>query len=74
MKMTLKTAAMVVLAVVCAAFAGSAAEGDRTGPRLEIASDRFDFGKVSQGEQAVHVFEFRNGGDDTLIIQKIQTS
>jgi hypothetical protein len=47
---------------------------EQKGPRLEIKEEHYDAGKVAQGEQVVHVFEVRNGGDAVLEIQKVQTS
>jgi hypothetical protein len=58
------------------AFAGNVAvfSQDHKAPRIEIKEERFDFGKVAPGEQAVHVFEIRNAGNDVLEVQKVQTS
>ena len=68
----------VVLAAVTTIFAvagsGTVFSQDLKAPRIEIKEERFDFGKVTQGEQAVHVFEIRNAWNDVLEVQKVQTS
>lgn len=73
MKKLIVIAAAVLIAAAGVAAAVPAPE-EHKGPRIEIKQDRYDFGKVTQGEQAVHVFEFRNAGDEVLEIQKVQTS
>ena len=47
---------------------------EHTGPKIVIKEGKYDFGKVAQGQQAVHVFDFRNAGDEVLEIQKVETS
>jgi hypothetical protein len=42
------------------------------GPRLMVPETRFDFGKVTDGHAAEHVFELRNTGDSVLEILNIQ--
>lgn len=54
--------------------AGVPVAQEQTGPRIKLEEARFHFGDVTQGETAVHVFEFRNEGDAVLEIQKVQTS
>jgi cbb3-type cytochrome oxidase subunit 1 len=66
--------AAAVLIAVAGTIAGVLAAEEQKGPRIEFKQDRFEFGQVKQGEQAVHVFEFRNSGDAVLEIQKVQTS
>jgi cbb3-type cytochrome oxidase subunit 1 len=66
--------AAAVLIAVAGTIAGVIAAEEQKGPRIEFKQDRFEFGQVKQGEQAVHVFEFRNSGDAVLEIQKVQTS
>jgi uncharacterized protein YxeA len=65
------TAALLIAAALTA---GALAAQERTGPRIEFKQERYDFGKVTEGDQAVHVFEFTNTGDAVLEIQKVQTS
>lgn len=69
---TISAAAFLLAASL--AFAGALSAREHKGPRIEIGQDRYDFGKIVEGEQAVHIFEFRNTGDEVLEIQKIQTS
>jgi hypothetical protein len=66
--------AAAFLIAVAGTIAGVLAAEEQKGPRIEFKQDRFEFGQVKQGEQAVHVFEFRNSGDAVLEIQKVQTS
>jgi hypothetical protein len=66
--------AAAFLIAVAGTIAGVLAAEEQKGPRIEFKQDRFEFGHVKQGEQAVHVFEFRNSGDAVLEIQKVQTS
>ena len=65
------TAALVMSATVSAGFL---AAQEHKGPRIEFKQERHDFGKVSEGDRAEHVFEFTNTGDAVLEIQKVQTS
>jgi len=43
-------------------------------PRLVFAEPVFDFGKVEQGEQVVHMFRFINQGGQDLRIESVKTS
>lgn len=36
------------------------------------AGDSFDFGTVTDGEKVVHVYEFKNVGDQPLMIQRAE--
>ncbi len=66
---------LVMVAVMAIAFAGGVRAAEvQKGPRIQIKQDRFDVGTVKQGEDAVHVFEFRNAGGETLVIHKVETS
>ncbi len=62
------------LATACGTAAAATPAQEQRGPRIEINQERYDFGNVKQGDEAVHVFEFKNSGDDVLIIQRVQTS
>lgn len=66
----------ILVFFVAVLFAVSAAVSAQNakGPKIEVKSARFDFGKVQQGREAVHIFEIRNTGDAVLEIQKIQSS
>ena len=55
-------------------YAGPLAAVDNTGPKIEIAEMRHDFGKVIQGTRVEHVFEIRNAGSEQLVIEKVQPS
>jgi hypothetical protein len=74
MKKLVAIVAAVMVIVAAGVVAGVRAAEEQKGPRIEFKQDRFDFGAVKQGEQAVHMFEFRNAGDAVLEIQKVQTS
>jgi hypothetical protein len=52
----------------------SLATAQPKGPRIEVTEERFDLGTIVEGTEAVHVFAFRNVGDEELTIQKVQTS
>ncbi len=65
---------VAVTTIFAAAGSGTVFSQDHKAPRIEIKEERFDFGKVTQGEQAVHVFDIRNAGNDVLEVQKVQTS
>lgn len=68
--------AVMLSSLIAAAgvVSATAAAQEQKGPKIEIKQERYEFGNVKQGDAAVHVFEFRNAGDDILIIQKVQTS
>lgn len=66
----LTAVAAALMLAVPSAFSAAEAKG----PRLEVTQERHDFGKVPQGQQAEHVFELRNGGDEPLAIERVQTS
>lgn len=70
----MNVALVSLAAIFAAAGSGTVFSQDHKSPRIEIKEERFDFGRVTQGEQAVHVFEIRNAGNDVLEVQKVQTS
>lgn len=72
--MTRRPAILVLFMALISLSGGMAATGERTGPKIEAAETRHDFGKVRRGIQAVHVFEIKNSGDEVLEIHKIQSS
>ena len=43
-------------------------------PDIKFTSTQFDFGKVLQGEQVRHAFEFANAGEDPLVIDRVRSS
>lgn len=43
-------------------------------PNLVVESPNFDFGEIFQGEQVPHVFSFSNTGDQTLSIDRVNSS
>jgi hypothetical protein len=62
---------MVMAGLLCA---GPLAALDYKGPKIEIKEMRYDFGKIVQGTQAMHVFEVKNAGTEELVIEKLQPS
>jgi len=44
------------------------------GPKLEFVQESKDFGQVKQGKVLDYVFQFRNAGDATLVVQRVRTS
>ncbi len=68
---TMKRIAVVLIIALTAA--GSLASAQEIfGPRITSAELRHDMGTVRQGTQVSHVFEVKNEGTDTLVIQKVQ--
>jgi len=65
-----------ILVLTMAAFvsAGILSAQEHGGPVIEVKEDKYDFGKVVEGTQAVHVFDFRNVGTEPLVIEKVQSS
>lgn len=55
-------------------FAGTLSAQEPKGPRIEVKAEQYAMGSVAQGEQAVHVFEVRNGGTEPLMIERVQPS
>jgi len=55
-------------------FAGTLSAQELKGPRIEVKQEQYAMGSVSQGEQAVHVFEIRNAGAEPLTIERVQPS
>lgn len=43
-------------------------------PSIDFASEFYDFGHVTQGEQVEYIFEFTNTGTEELVIERIETS
>jgi hypothetical protein len=41
---------------------------------VEFPDTEFDFGEIEEGEKVVHVFAFKNTGDEPLVISKAQGS
>lgn len=64
----------IIMVFAAGALTGVQAAEEQKGPRIEFQQDRFDIGKVKQSEAAVHVFEFKNAGDELLVINKVETS
>ena len=46
------------------------------GPNMDFKdpNNTFDFGTVKAGEKVSHVFEFKNTGDQAILIQKVESS
>ena len=42
-----------------------------TGPTVQFEETTFDFGEMHQGEKVVHVFKFKNTGNEPLIISNV---
>ncbi|WP_118950188.1 DUF1573 domain-containing protein [Taibaiella helva] len=60
------TAFMLVAASTVAVYAQKGAKFE-----FKDKNDTYDFGTVKEGEKVVHVFEFKNSGDQPLQILKI---
>jgi hypothetical protein len=60
--------------LVVSLFAGQAPGQDAKGPKIAVKEMSHDFGKTIQGTRVSHVFEVRNAGAETLVIERVQTS
>ncbi len=56
------------------AFAGVLPAQDAKGPAIIAKEVNHDFGKVVQGTKVSYVFEVRNAGSETLIIDRVAPS
>ena len=43
-------------------------------PKITAVEGKFDFGKVKQGSDVIHVFKIKNAGDADLVIEKARGS
>jgi hypothetical protein len=62
---------VILIAVFCA---GQAPGQEVKGPKISVREMNHDFGKTVQGTRVSHVFEVRNAGAETLVIERVQTS
>ncbi len=44
------------------------------GPRVKFQEEKWDFGKLKEGQVKTHVFVFDNTGDSPLLIKRVRTS
>ena len=44
------------------------------GPKVKFQEEKWDFGKVKEGQVQTHVFVFNNTGDAPLLIKRVRTS
>lgn len=70
----MKKTFLLFLPLIALFFAGSLPAQQSKGPIIEVKDEKFDFGKVVQGTQAVHIFEVRNAGTEPLIIEQVKPS
>ncbi len=61
----------VLSAVVFTGFLGAQ---DVAGPKLTAKELQYDFGQVTEGTEATHVFEIRNTGTGNLVIERVHAS
>ncbi len=66
----MKKMMMALLLVMVATVAGYAQKGAKF--EFKDKNDTYDFGTVKEGEKVVHVFEFKNAGDQPLMILKVE--
>jgi Protein of unknown function (DUF1573) len=69
-----KSLVFIGLVTAAALFAGILSAQESKGPKIAITEIKYDFGKVVQGTVASHVFEIRNVGNETLIIDRVAPS
>ncbi len=67
-------ALIVLIAASLAMSVRTPAAQEGAGPRIRIPQERFDLGRVVPGGPVEHIFEIRNDGDETLVIERIKTS
>jgi hypothetical protein len=66
---------MKKLGLLAAAFLFSALTYAQSGAKIEFKSETIDYGTVKKGEDTgIRVFEFKNVGDQPLIITDVKTS
>ncbi len=70
--MGLSTLGILALVVASLLFHGNLAKYSQ--PRIEFEEESWDFGTLAVGEKVFHNFKFRNSGDATLQINKIDSS
>lgn len=61
------TALLLVLTTAAAGYAQKGAKFE-----FKDKNDTYDFGTVKEGEKVVHEFEFKNTGDQPLMILKVE--
>jgi hypothetical protein len=54
------------------AVAAAAAEGPGGQPRIQFGTLEHDFGQAASGQDLKTVFEFKNVGDDVLVIDRVK--
>jgi hypothetical protein len=59
---------------ICLSFIFSLTAKAQIGPKATFDTLRFDFGKVKQGENPTHIFNFYNSGDAPFIIEDVKTT
>ena len=69
-----KISSIVMIIAAIAACARTLPAEQPQGPRIGIAEERVDLGRVVQGTRAEHLFGIRNEGDEALVIEQIKTS
>lgn len=43
-------------------------------PHIQFDKTVYDFGEAPQGDSVIHIFKFKNTGDDTLLISKVRST
>jgi hypothetical protein len=43
-------------------------------PSIVFNAETYDFGAITQGDKIEHAFDFKNNGNEDLIIQRLFTS
>jgi hypothetical protein len=64
----------ISMVLVVLVVAGSLMAQELKGPRIIAKEVQYDFGKVVEGTLASHVFDIRNGGNETLDIERVVPS
>ncbi len=72
MKFPIQSKSTLILFVLFCLSGTAAADEDHPASFRPINGVEYDFGRVKQGEIVTHIFEFRNGGWDTLYIHNVK--
>ncbi len=68
---------LIILLLFClsltmpACAQSNSGQADKHAPKIKFDLEQFDFGEVDEGILAKHIFKFKNTGEDTLRINRI---
>ena len=71
MKWLIYTIVALLQIVTVSQIAFACAIDSVSGPKIEFDESEFDFGDLHQGEKAEHIFQFRNAGNQPVVIENV---